>query len=288
MSEVFSRHDLDFGCTNQVKHQITLHDETPFEQRARPIHPQDNEAVRRHLCELLDAGVIRESTSPFSSPIVVIRKKNGDIRLCIDYRKLNLLTIKDAYALPNLEETFTALTGSRWFPVLDLKSGYYQIAMKYGLKLALDFQTSVRYLGHIVSESGVETDPDKISTLKSWPTPKNLKQLRSFLVFTGCYHRFIKDYAVIAKPFNDLTQGYSPGQKTKTQASTKSHYSSNQPFGQRWSQDCQKAFETFIEKLSSARSLGLLIPLFLTFHIQMQVRLVSALHCIRSRVGSCR
>lgn len=127
--EVFSHHDLDFGCTNHVKHHIRLLDDTPFKHRARPIHPQDIEAVRSHLRDLLETGVIRESESPFSSPIVVVRKKNGDVRLCIDYRKLNLHTIKDAYALPNLEESFSALTGSRWFSVLDLKSGYYQIEM---------------------------------------------------------------------------------------------------------------------------------------------------------------
>lgn len=126
---VFSHHDLDFGRTDRVKHHIHLHDGTPFKHRARPIHPRDIEAVREHLQDLLKTGVIRECESPFSSPIVVIRKKNGDVRLCIDYRKLNLHTVKDNYALPNLEESFAALTGSRWFSVLDLKSGYYQIEM---------------------------------------------------------------------------------------------------------------------------------------------------------------
>lgn len=86
--------------------------------------------MRNHLQQLLDAEVIRESESPFSSPIVVVRKKNGDVRLCIDYRKLNTQTVKDSYALPNLEESFSALTGSRWFSVLDLKSGFYQIEME--------------------------------------------------------------------------------------------------------------------------------------------------------------
>lgn len=334
MSEVFSLHDLDFGCTNRVKHHIALHDETPFKQRARPIHPQDIEAVRRHLHELLEAGVIRESTSPFSSPIVVVREKNGDVRLCIDYRKLNLQTIKDAYPLPNLEESFTALAGAKWFSVLDLKSGYYQIEMnesdkpktafvtplgiwefnrmpqgvtnapstfqrlmercmgdlhlkevlvflddliifsdsleehekrllrvlnqlkEYGLKLSPAkckfFQTSVRYLGHIVSEKGVETDPEKIASIKSWPVPQNLKQLRSFLGFAVYYRRFIKDYASIAKPLNDLTHGYTPDKKSKVQRSTKSHYNLNQPFGERWNQNCQQAFDMLINKLSSA------------------------------------
>lgn len=130
MPEVFSHHDLGFGCTDKVKHHIKLHDETLFKHRARPSHPQDIEAVRQHLHELLEAGVIRESESPFSSPIVVVRKRNGDVRLCKDYRKLNLQTVKDAYALPNLEETFSALTCSKWFTVLDLKSQYYQIAVE--------------------------------------------------------------------------------------------------------------------------------------------------------------
>lgn len=116
--EFFSHHDLDFGCTNKVKHRIKLHDETPFKHRARPIHPRDVEAVCQHLCDLLEAGFIRESDSPFSSPIAMVRKKNRDIWLCIDYHKMNLQTIKDVYALPNLEESFLASPGSKWFSVL--------------------------------------------------------------------------------------------------------------------------------------------------------------------------
>ena len=113
MPQVFAQNDLDFGHTNKVKHHIKLSDETPFKHRARPIHPQDVDAVRKHLQELPTAGVIRESESPFASPIVVVRKKNNSVRLCIDFRKLNSQTIKDAYALPNLEEVFSVMTGSK-------------------------------------------------------------------------------------------------------------------------------------------------------------------------------
>lgn len=74
--------------------------------------------------------MIRESEFPFSSPIVVVRKKNGEVRLCIDYRKLNLHAVKDAYVLPNMEEAFSSLTGSKLFSVLDLKSSYYQIQVE--------------------------------------------------------------------------------------------------------------------------------------------------------------
>lgn len=79
MPEVFALHKLDFGPTDIMKHHITLSDETPFKHRLRPIHPQDMEAVREHLQQLLHAEVIRELESPFCWPIVVVRKKNGDV-----------------------------------------------------------------------------------------------------------------------------------------------------------------------------------------------------------------
>lgn len=127
--EVFAVDDLSYGHTTAVRHHIRLQDETPFKERPRPIHPSDREAVKQHLKELLDAGIIKESQSPFASPVVLVRKKNGSIRLCIDYRKLNARTIRDAYALPNIEETLAALSGAKWFSVMDLKSGYYQVEM---------------------------------------------------------------------------------------------------------------------------------------------------------------
>lgn len=165
MSDVFSHHDLDFGCTSQVKHRINVIDNTPFKHQARPIHPQDLEAVRKHLKELLDAGVIRESELSFSSPIIVVKKKNGDIRLCIDYRKLNLQTIKDAYALPNLEESFSALTRSKWFSVLDLKSGYYQIKMHEADKPKTAFVTPLGFWEFNRMPQGVTNAPSTFQRL---------------------------------------------------------------------------------------------------------------------------
>uniref|UniRef100_A0AAV2M951 ribonuclease H n=1 Tax=Knipowitschia caucasica TaxID=637954 RepID=A0AAV2M951_KNICA len=108
---------------------------------------------------------------------------------------------------------------------------------QYGLKLSPEkckfFQTSVRYLGHIVSEEGVKTDPDKLQALKSWPVPKTLKELRSFLGFAGYYRRFIKSYAAIAKPLNDLTRGYAPTSKNRAKPSPDKSYDVKQPFGER-------------------------------------------------------
>lgn len=125
--EVFAVNELSLGHTTAVKHHIFLQDQTPFKERPRPIHPSDREAVKQHLRELLNAGITRESESPFASPVVLVRKKNGKIRLCIDYMKLNASTVKDAYTSPNIEETFSALNGARWFSVMDLRSSYYQV-----------------------------------------------------------------------------------------------------------------------------------------------------------------
>lgn len=100
------------------------------------------------------------------------------------------------------------------------------------------FQTSVRYLGHVVSEHGVETDPEKIEAIKTWPCPKNLKELRSFLGFSGYYRRFIKDYSQIAKPLNDLTSGYPPLKKSCKKGEKEHHYHDpKELFGGRWTTD---------------------------------------------------
>lgn len=118
----------------------------------------------------------------------------------------------------------------------------------------------MKYLGHIVSERGVETDPDKILALKSWPIPRTLKELKSFLGFAGYYRRFIKGYSAIAKPLNDLTRGYIPTTKTQRKSSPAKIWDAKKPFGERWSPACQLAFETLIAKLTSSPVLGLADP----------------------------
>ena len=88
------------------------------------------EEVREHLKEMLEIGAIRESTSPFSSNVVIVRKKYGAIRFCIDYRKLNQRTVKDAYPIPRRDDTLHSLAGSKYFPTLDRRSEYWQVELK--------------------------------------------------------------------------------------------------------------------------------------------------------------
>lgn len=85
-------------------------------------------AIRGKLIkQLLDSKVIRESSSPYASPIVLVQKKSGELRMCVDYRQLNAKTRKDAYPLPRIEESLDALAGAQWFSTLDLASGYNQV-----------------------------------------------------------------------------------------------------------------------------------------------------------------
>ena len=92
-----------------------LTDDTPFRERSRPIAARDLEDAHTHIQELLDADIIRPSNSPYASPIVLVRKKSGALRLTVDYRKLNSRTVKDAYALPHIDDAFARLSGAKWF-----------------------------------------------------------------------------------------------------------------------------------------------------------------------------
>ena len=92
--------------------------------------PSLYEDVREHLKEWLNAGAIRESNSPFSSNVVLVRKSDGSLRMCIDFRTLNKRTIRDAHSIPRIEETLDCLTGSKYFSRLDLRSAYLQCNLK--------------------------------------------------------------------------------------------------------------------------------------------------------------
>ena len=295
---VFSLHDLDLGHTDLVKHKIQLTSDKPIKEVPRRIPPSMIEEVRNHINEMLSLGVIRKSSSPYASNVVLVRKKDNSLRFCIDYRRLNSITVKDAYALPKIDNSLDALYGSKWFSALDLKSAYWQVELqeedkhktafvvgslgfyecqrmpfgltnapatfqrlietcmgdlhmsscllylddiviysktyeehlekliavfkkleRAGLKLKPQkcsmFQKEIKYLGHIVSEQGVKTDPDKITAVTKWPTPTTVTELQSFLGFASFYRRFIKGFSKIAKPLHEATQGLYPNSKKK-------------------------------------------------------------------------
>ena len=102
-AKVFSKTNMDMGRTNLVKHHIKLTDPVPFKEAYRRIPPQMYDEVKAHIQEMLNLGAFRPSNSPWASAIVLVRKKDGRLRFCIDLRRLNNRTIKDAYSLPKIE-----------------------------------------------------------------------------------------------------------------------------------------------------------------------------------------
>ena len=126
---LFALSDMELGCTSEVKHTIKVNDPVPFKQRYRQIPPHQYQEVKNHLKEMLKVGAIRKSVSPWASLVVLVRKKDGSLCFCIDLRKLNLRTIRDAYSLPQIEESLDSLNGACIFTSLDLKSGYWQVLM---------------------------------------------------------------------------------------------------------------------------------------------------------------
>ena len=312
-ANLFARDDKDFGRTDVIKHSINTGSRAPIRQTLRrtPVHWKHH--MDNQLKDMLKADVIERSASPWASGVVLVQKKDGSVRFCVDYRKLNDITVKDAYPLPRIDETLDHLSGARWFSTLDLSSGYWQVEMEpddrpktafvtskglyqfkvmpfglcnapatferlmetvlcglqwdicliylddvivfgktfdemtdslqkvfdrlhtAGLKLKAKkctlYGEQVEYLGHIISKTGVATDPKKVEAIKSWPEPSSVKDVRSFLGLCGYYRRYVKDFSKIAKPLHKLT---NKGAKFQ------------------WTEECQSSFDKLKAHLVSA------------------------------------
>ena len=287
-SSLFSSSKTDIGRTDVTRHYINTGTNAPIKQPPRRVPFNRKKEIDEQLNSMLDNDVIEPSSSPWASPVVLVKKKDGSFRFCVDYRKLNNVTVKDAYPLPRIDESLDQLSGAKWFSTLDLCSGYWQVEMDAdskektafttksglyqfkvmpfglcnapatferlmesvfrglhydicliylddiivtgktiddmivnltkvfdrltaaGLKLKPSkchlFAKTVEYLGHIITETGVSTDPSKIEVVKNWPEPTTVSELRSFLGFCSYYRRFIKDFATVAKPLRKLTE----------------------------------------------------------------------------------
>ena len=314
---VFSISDGDLGTTHMVQHRIDTGNALPIRIQPRRTSPWKHDEIERQVTNLLQQGKVKESSSPWSFPVVLATKKDGSQRLCVDYRQLNAVTIKDAFPLPRVDDSLAALSGSRWFSTLDLASGYWQVAMdagnqekaafvtssglyewtvmpfglcnapstfarlmelvlkglhwkicliylddvivmgrtfeeelerlkevferlaRAGLKLkpkkCFLFQKRVSYLGHVVTEEGIAADPEKVEQVRTWPTPENSTEVKSFLGLASYYRRFIPDFSTIAKPLYKLTEA-------------KAEFA--------WTEQCQLAFDSLRGSLTSGRVLA--------------------------------
>lgn len=138
----------------------------PLQPGTQPIHvkqfrlsPAEREEINRQVTALKDAGVIRDSDSPYSAPLLLVRKKSGEMRLCVDFRRLNAATVKDKYPLPNIRDLLDLLRGKRYFTSLDLRSGYHQLRIKAEDIHKTAFSTPSGHFEYVVMPFGLTNAP---------------------------------------------------------------------------------------------------------------------------------
>ena len=286
--DVFATNLSELGEVTDFQHRIETGDAPPQRQRFYRTTPQIKTEIEKQVNELLDNDLIEESSSPWTSPVVMVKKKTGEYRFAVDYRKLNSVTHHTSFPLPRIDDLLDTIAAAKakYFTTLDMFSGFWQLKLDpetshkssfithmgqyqwkrlpFGLvgapisfqaalskilqglnwKIVLvyiddllvissDFESHLKhlglvferlreaniklkpskcqfatqkvlYLGHIVSKHGVEVDPAKTKLISDFPTPKNVKQVRSFLGLANYYRKVVKDYAKRAVPLNNL------------------------------------------------------------------------------------
>eukprot|EP00731_Ephydatia_muelleri_P003031 Em0001g3031a len=164
-SDVISVGEKDLGRTNVLKHKVNTGDAPPIHQQARRMPYHQRETVKKMLDDMLQQDVIEASSGPWSSPIVLARKKDGTLRFCVDFRHINDVTKKEVHPLPRIDETLDMLGGAKWFSTLDLASGYWQVEMEPEHKEKTAFSTPFGTYQFKVMPLGLSNAPSTFQKL---------------------------------------------------------------------------------------------------------------------------
>ena len=277
------------GLTNLLQHDIRIKDDSiPIHLKQYRIPHKHIDILNNAIQDMLDLNVIKPSTSPWNSPIILVKNKNGSFRVCVDFRRLNSITIPCRYPLPRLDEALQCLHGAQYFSTLDLKKAFYQVPLtdsaaektafstakgkfqftrlpfglvdspavfsalmaqvlqpilgiaslvylddiivfskskdehftrlsqvlsliqNAGLTISLDkcvfLKTSVPFLGHVITASGIQYDSSKATVIREFPACKSKDDIKRFLGFMSFYRTFIPGFADIAYPLTKLLQ----------------------------------------------------------------------------------
>nr|GEY40673.1 hypothetical protein [Tanacetum cinerariifolium] len=163
--------------------------------------------LSEQLKELSDKGVIRASSSPWGAPVLIVKKKDGLFRMCIDYQELNKLIVKNRYPLPRIDDLFDQLQGSSVYSKIDLRSGYHQLRVREEDIPKTAFRTRYGYYEFQVMPFGLTNAPVVLMDLMNRrASTKSPTEIRQFLGHAGYYRRFIEGFSKVAKPMTKLTQ----------------------------------------------------------------------------------
>nr|GEX97993.1 putative reverse transcriptase domain-containing protein [Tanacetum cinerariifolium] len=201
-TELFPENLPGLPLDRPVEFQIDLiPGAAPVTRAPYRLAPSEMKELSEQLQEIFDKGFIRPSSSPWGAPVLFVKKKDGSFRMCIDYKELNKLTVKNRYPLPKIDDLFDQLQGSSIYLKIDLRSGYQQLRNKkeheehlkaiLGLlkeeKMYAKFSkcefwiSKVQFIGHVIDSQGIHVDPAKIESVKDWASPKTPIEIRQFL-----------------------------------------------------------------------------------------------------------
>ena len=193
-ADVFAEEGKPLGRTALVSHHIDTGTNPPVRIRGRRIPPHQRQAVDEVLDDMLRHDIIRPSVSSWSSPLLLVKKKDGSMRCCVDYRQLNERTIKDAYPLPRVDESIDALAGAKYFSVLDLKSGFWQCQLDEASKEKTAFPTHRGLFEYNVLPMGLCNSPAVFSRL--------MNDVLAGLTWNACLV-YLDDTIVIGRHFQE-------------------------------------------------------------------------------------
>lgn len=164
-ANIFSSHSHDYGKTNLITHSINTGDAAPIKLHPYRTSPATQAVLQQEVSKLLEHNIIEESHSPWSALVVLVRKKDGTHQFCVDYRRLNDVTIKDSHPLPRVDDTLDRLSGARVFSTIDLAAGYWQIPLNPDDKEKTAFSTGTGLYQFCMMPMGISNAPPSFQRL---------------------------------------------------------------------------------------------------------------------------
>ncbi|KAI2643775.1 Retrovirus-related Pol polyprotein from transposon 17.6 [Labeo rohita] len=235
-SGAFAHDDEDVGCVQSLQMSINLIDNIPVQKAYSSVPKPLHKEVKEYIQDLLARGWIVKSKSPYSAPVVCVRKKDGTLQLCVDYRLLNKKTVPDRHPLPRIQDLTDTLGGMEemldslrdeccipyLYDILCYAKTFeehveglrkvLQALQRHGVKLRPTkcemFKKEVRYVGRLVSAEGVRIDPKDLDAVQAWKAkkPTTVGEIWKMLGFLSYYRSYVQDFSRIAKPIYDLLQ----------------------------------------------------------------------------------